>query len=201
MTAIQEFRSSIEDSMRLRTLYDHCVNALMLPGDYSDLLRMSLVYCMSALDKLVHDLVTYYMVETFASRRIATSKYKNETISLEHHATLASAGLPPPEIVFEGIVRSKIAHLSFMDPGKLADALSLIWDEDHKWQAIACSMGSDRLSVITELKNLYRRRNSIVHEIDWDPVSGAKMPIHPPDAERAECFVQNLGEAVYRLVT
>lgn len=201
MTAILAFRASIEDSMRLRTLYDHCVNGLFLPGDYSDLLRMSLIYCMSALDKLIHDLVIHNMVETFANRRIATSKYRSETISLEHHAILTGAGIPPPEIAFEGIIRSKIAHLSFMDPGKLADALSLIWDEDHKWQAIANAMSSDRLSVITELKNLYRRRNSIVHEIDWDPVTGAKMSIYPADAERAESFIRNLGEAVCQLVS
>ena len=57
MTAIQVFDESIADSMRLRALYNHCVTSLCLPGDYGDLLRMSLIYCMSALDKLVHDLV------------------------------------------------------------------------------------------------------------------------------------------------
>jgi hypothetical protein len=65
----------------------------------------------------------------------------HKTINLEHHLALASAVLPPPEIVFEGIVRSKIAHLSFMDPPKLVDALALIWNEEHKWQAIATEMG------------------------------------------------------------
>jgi|688.fasta_scaffold69262_4 hypothetical protein len=201
MTAIQTFGDSIADSMRLRELYHHCVTTLGLPGDYGDLLRMSMVYCMSALDKLLHELVVHNMVEIFANRRAATGKYKSETISLEHHLVLASASLPPPEIVFEQIVRSKIAHLSFMDPPKLVDALALIWSEEHKWQAIASEMGSNRESVITELKNLYRRRNSIVHEIDWDPVSGAKMAILPADAERAETFIKTLGEAIDRLVT
>jgi len=200
MTAIQVFDASITDSRRLRALYNHCVTTLSLPGDYGDLLRMSLIYCMSALDKLVHDLVVHNMVEIFANRRMATSKYKSEAISLEHHLALTSTLLPPPEIVFGGIVRSKIAHLSFMDPPKLADALALIWNEEHKWQAIATEMGSNREAVITELKNLYRRRNSIVHEIDWDPASGAKMPILPDDAERAESFIKMLGEAIDRLI-
>ncbi len=200
MTAIQTFGDSIADSMRLRALYHHCVTTLGLPGDHGDLLRMSLVYCMSALDKLLHELVVHNMVEIFANRKAATDKYKCETISLEHHLILASASLPPPEIVFEQIVRSKIAHLSFMDPPKLVDALALIWSEEHKWQAIASEMGSNRESVVTELKNLYRRRNSIVHEIDWDPASGAKMPILPADAERAETFIKTLGEAIDRLV-
>ena len=200
MPAIQMFDESIKDSMRLRALYNHCVNNLYLPGDYGDLLRMSLIYCMSALDKLVHDLVVHNMVEIFANRRVATTKYKSETINLEHHLALASAVLPPPEIVFEGIVKSKIAHLSFMDPPKLVDALALIWNEEHKWQAIAIEMDSNRESVITELKNLYRRRNLIVHEIDWDPASGSKMDILPDDAERAENFIKMLGEAIDRLI-
>ena len=82
MTAIQMFDESIADSMRLRALYNHCVTSLFLPGDYGDLLRMSLIYCMSALDKLVHDLVVHNMVEIFANRRVATAKYKSETINL-----------------------------------------------------------------------------------------------------------------------
>lgn len=197
---IQAFRNSISDSGNLRALYHHCVNELRLPGEYSDLLRMGFIYSLSALDKLVHDMVTHHMVEIFAGRRQPTPKYFAESISLDNQAALANSTMPPPEIVFEGIVRTKLAHQSFMDPEKLVDALSLIWAESHKWQVIATAMSRDRPQTITELRNLYKRRNAIVHETDRDPNTDLKMPILPADAERAEVFIASLGETIYRLV-
>jgi len=197
---IQTFRNSISDSEKLRALYHHCVNELKLPGEYDDLLRMGFIYCLSALDKLVHDLVIHHMVEIFSGRRPPTARYLAETISLENQATLVSATLPPPEMVFAGIVRAKFAHQSFMDPGKLAEALSLIWLEKHKWQVISDALGRDKSQIITELKNLYARRNAIVHETDRDPITGQKMQILPADAERAEEFIGALGETIFGLV-
>lgn len=197
---IVSFRSSLLDSEALRALHYHCVNDLQLPGEYGDLLRMGFVYCLSALDKLVHDVVIHNMVEIFAGRRPPTPRYLAEAINMENHVVLASSVLPPPEIVFEGIVRAKLAHQSFMDPDKLADALSLVWIESHKWQAIANAMRRDLEQVITELRNLFKRRNAIVHETDRDPNTAQKMPILPTDAERTEVFVRSLGETIYTIV-
>lgn len=197
---IESFRNSISDSEKLRALYNYCVNDLGLPGDYGDLLRMAFIYCMSALDRLMHDIVTHHMVEIFTGRRLPTPKYLAETISMANQTALAGAEMPPAEIVFQGIVRAKLAHQSFMDPEKLVDALSLIWPEPHKWQVIAIAMGRDRAQATTELRNLYKRRNAIVHETDRDPATAQKMPILPGDAERAEVFVQLLGETIFRLI-
>lgn len=197
---IQTFRNSIADSKNLRALYHHCANDLQLPGEYSDLLRMGFVYCLSALDKLIHDIVTHHMVEIFAGRRNPTPKYLAETISMQNVVDLAGPSVPPPEIIFEGIVRAKLAHQSFMDPDKLVDALSLVWAENHKWQVIATEMGRDKTQITTELRNLYKRRNAIVHETDRDPNTDEKMPLLPADAERAETFVHSLGEKIYLLI-
>jgi hypothetical protein len=197
---IETFRNSIADSEKLRVLYHHCVDDLRLPGDYCDLLRMAHIYCMSALDKLVHDMIAYYMVETFAGRRPPTSKFLAETISIDNHTCIVNSTMPPAATVFEGVVRCKLAHQSFMDPEKLAKGLGLIWAEEHKWQIIASAMGLDREGATTELRNLYRRRNAIVHETDWDPTTGEKMPFFPGDAERTETFIRSLGEALFSLV-
>lgn len=197
---IQEFLKSLEDSSQLCSLYSHCVEELKLPGEYSDLLRMSVTYCMSSLDKLIHDLVVFGMVEIYAGRRPPTSKYLNESISVQGHLELNSATVPPAEIVFSGIVKQKISHLSFLDPNKLVDALSLIWTETHKWQAISNAMGRDQSLVVTELRNIYKRRNSIVHEADIDPSTNGKMPIELTDAERIERFIKDLGVTIHSLI-
>ncbi|MCR6653556.1 MAG: hypothetical protein NVV73_19575 [Cellvibrionaceae bacterium] len=197
---IDEFRKCIADSGKLRSLHKYCTEDLRLPGEYDDLLRMSVVYCMSALDRLIHDIVIMKMVDIFAGRRQPTAKYLAEGISLADHGNLVRSSIPPPEIAFEGIVRRKLAHLSFMDPAKMADALSLVWIEEHKWQAIADAVGRDQLQVRTELRNIFQRRNAIVHETDKDPVTNQKFPLLPNDAERIEKFVSDLGEAICELV-
>lgn len=190
----------MNDSAHLRSLYGHCANELSLPGDYCDLLRMSVTYSMSALDKLIHDLVVYGMVETYVGRRQPTGKFQSEGLSIQNHIDLNGASVPPAEILFENIVRQKINHLSFLDPSKMADALSLIWNENHRWQKIADAMHRQQADVKTELRNIYKRRNSIVHEADKDPVTNSKMPMNEIDARRIEQFIRDLGNAIYRLV-
>ncbi len=197
---IQTFRESIADSTKLRSLHEHCVGELNLPGDYSDLLRTGVVYCMSALDKLVHDIVLHEMVEIFVGRRPTTPKFLAESMSLDSHLSLVNATIPPAEIVFEGIVRVKLNYQSFMDPIKLSDALSLVWLESQKWQVIAASLGSTKEQITTELRNICKRRNAIVHEADRDPSTNQKLPIYPADTQRIECFILQLGETIYRLV-
>lgn len=197
---ISSFRNSIADSKKLRFLYEYCVDELKLPGDYSDLLRMGFIYCLSALDKLIHDIVVHEMVEIYSGRRTPTQKYLAETITLDSHLALGGATVPPPEIVFEGIVRMKLSYQSFMDPSKLSDALSLIWLDDHKWKTIATEMGRDQKQITTELRNLFKRRNAIVHEADKDPCSDQKMAILPIDTERTELFIRDLGETIFRLI-
>lgn len=197
---IRQFEASLDDSKQLRYLYAHCVEGLNFPGAYCDLLRMSVTYSMSALDKLIHDLVLYGMVETYMGRRHATRKFKSEGVSIQNHLELSNASIPPSEIIFEGIVKQKIGHLSFLDPEKMADALSLIWNQDHRWREIANAMGRKEQDVKTELRNIYKRRNAIVHEADKDPVTNAKMPLPLDDAERIENFIRDLGNAIYKLV-
>ncbi|MGR9099475.1 MAG: HEPN domain-containing protein [Gammaproteobacteria bacterium] len=197
---IISFRNSLADSGNLRALYTHCVDELKLPGDYSDLLRMGFIYCLSALDKLIHDIIVHEMVEIYAGRRAPTPKYLADVITLDNHLVLRGASIPPPEIVFEGIVRIKLGHQSFMDPKRIVDALGLIWLENYKWQTIATEMGRDQEHVTTELRNLFQRRNAIVHEADKDPSSNLKLTIHPTDAERSEQFIHELGETIFRLI-
>jgi len=161
---------------------------------------MSFIYCLSALDKLIHDIIVHEMVEIYSGRRAPTPKYQAESFTYANHVSLVNAAVPPAEIVFENIVRTKLGYLSFMDPTKLADGLSLVWLESHKWKVIAGAMGRDEQQVKTELRNLFKRRNAIVHEADRDPGMFDKLPIELSDAERAQVFISQLGEAVYQLV-
>lgn len=197
---LETFRRTLDDTEQLVELYRHCQISQALPGDFSDLLRMSLVFSMSALDKLIHDVIAHEMVEIYIGRRNPTPKYLTEKLTFNELRQLTAESDEPTEILFERIVRTKFAHVSFMDPNKLADGLALVWAENDKWTAIASAMSKDRSSVTTELRNIFKRRNAIVHEADVEVASNTKLPLIVDDSVRTSSFIRLLGDTIHDLV-
>ena len=148
-------------------------------------------------DKLIHDLIKIGMLEIFLNKRPTTPKYLNEGISLEIHNKIAGATIPPGEYYFENEVVRKLSYLSFQDPDKIADGLSFIWGEPHKWQHIADTMGLDLHTAKTTLKTIIARRNQIVHEADIDMATGQKYSTDKTETETVGNFILSCGRAVY----
>lgn len=196
LNSLNLFTKNINDSSQLLALFEF--SSKNLPGmDFDDLLRAHLVYSVSAFDKLIHDLIKIGMVEVYTHNRPATPKYLNEGISLEIHGKIAGATIPPGEYYFENEVVRKLSFLSFQDPDRVADGLSFIWQEPHKWQHIADSIGVDQHTAKTTLKTIVARRNQIVHEADIDIATGQKYLIDKTETETACNFILSCGKAIY----
>ena len=173
--ALTAFNANIARARELAGLYDFLVATVTAPFDFDDILRAQIVYSVSAFDKLIHDLVRIGMVNIYAGRRPLTPKYHAENISIELHGVLASATIPPGEYLFEQAMIRKLKIMAFQDPDKVADGLSLVWNESQKWQKIALAMGIDVDSAKTKLKLIVGRRNAIVREADMDPIANSKI--------------------------
>jgi len=196
--ALSVFDSSIAEARHLTALYQYLTGTVKAPYPFDDLLRSQIVYAVSAFDKLMHDLIRIAMVSCFSGNRIKTDRYQAEQISLQLHINLVSAIIPPKEIVFEQEVIKKLARFSFQDPDKVAEGLSLIWDEKHKWTKIATAMGQQ--DARTQLKLIADRRNAIVHESDRHPITHAKTPITVAECNNVTDFVQACGRTIANLV-
>ena len=194
------FDNNIKSIKELSDLYDFLTGTLKVPFNFDDILRSKIVYGVSAFDKLMHDLVRVGMVETFSGRRLPTDKYLTYQISLESHVQITSATIPPKEYWFENSIVQKHKLLAFQDPFKVADALSLIWNEKHKWQTISGTLGMIEKDVTTRLKTIVDRRNIIVHEADINPATGIKFPITKTEAEESVGFLYNIGTTIYNCV-
>ena len=111
-------------------------------------------------------------------------------------------GIPTssPIEILEDIVVDNHKHLSFQDPEKISQVLSLIWHETHKWHRIANSLLTDENSLKIELKNIVIRRNQIVHEADVDLFTGSIQSINSTDVLNSVNFIYNLGIAIYSIV-
>ncbi|MCY7331214.1 MAG: hypothetical protein LH649_00830 [Pseudanabaena sp. CAN_BIN31] len=198
--ALNLFRTNIEESKNLTSLYDYLQSSLHSPLSFDDLLRAQIVYSVSAFDKLIHDIVRIGMVEIFTGRRQPTSKYLAESISISTYSELINATIPPQDYIFEQALFKKFKTVSYQEPTKVADGLSYVWDEKQKWQKIAAKMGIDDQTAKTRLKLIADRRNSIVHEADIDLSSNQKYSINRAECESITTFLYECGEAVVDLV-
>lgn len=194
------FIANMRDADALIGIYDYLAGTVGEAISFDDLLRSRIVYSVSAFDKLLHDLIRIGIVQTYIGSRTATPKFQNEPIPLSVAQQLSSTVTPPPEVLFEQIVRAKLKILSFQDPDKLSDGLSYIWAEPQKWQRISARVGIPDGTAKTTLRLIANRRNAIVHEADLDPITGQKISISRIESDDISDFLLNVGNAICDLV-
>ncbi len=197
--ALKLFEKNIAESSQLMGLFEY-TNKHLPSMNFDDLLRAHFVHAVSAFDKLLHDIIKIGMLEIFQEKRPATPKYLTEGISLEIHNKIQKATIPPKEFYFEAEITRKLSYMSFQEPNKVVDGLSLIWTEPHKWQNIANDMGLDISTAKKTLKTIATRRNQIVHEADINIATGKKYSIEKNETEDVANFILNCGKSIYKNV-
>lgn len=192
----RRFDESISRIRNSHSLYVHLVEDKGFDHSIvSEILRSEIVYIIAALDRLVHDLVLAGVLEIYNGLRPQTAAYGNITINFLQHQSLTTVAIPIVEL--RQIIISKHKYLAFQEPDKISNALSLIWNENHKWQRIATAMGIPMVDVNVKLKNIVIRRNQIVHESDLDLFTGVETPIVKSDVEDSVNFIEALGHEIY----
>lgn len=198
--AFDQFKDNIKYVKELDALYVHLKDTLHLPSDLTDLLRAEWVYTVSAMDKLIHELIRIGMIEAFQGRRIRTNKYLSFGVTTNTLTSILSMTVPPPEYWLEQEIIERHKKLSFQKPENISDGLSLIWDENHKWKQLAIAMGTTEGDLTTKLKTIISRRNQIVHEADLDLLSGTRSNIDKADIDDVVHFIEKLSRAIFNSV-
>ncbi|AEW00267.1 hypothetical protein A4D02_23340 [Niastella koreensis] len=203
--AFNQFNQNMRYVKELDALYGYLSTTLKLPNDLSDLLRAQWVMSVSALDKLIHEFIRIGMVEAFEGQRPRTRKYQSFGISTSTMTNIissagSSSSVYPPSYWFEQEIVQRHQHLAFQDPDKIADGLSLIWDESHKWQYLAGPMGMSQQDLVTTIKTIATRRNKIVHEADFNILTGLRNQIDKIDTDTVVPFIIRLGEEIYNAI-
>lgn len=205
LKAFEQFKSNIKAVNEMDALYHHLISDLKLPNDLSDILRSQLVYAVSALDNLIHELVKIGMLQAFINQRTKTNKFNCFSISLETYNKIQQTSqqpnilqLEPPEYFFEQEIIVKHKYLAFQEPDKIADALSFIWEEKQKWQKIALLFNRPEDDIKKNLKSIVSRRNLIVHEADIDLQTNLRNSIDETDVKEAVDFIFKLGENIFK---
>lgn len=193
------FENSIIGVNNNHSLFEHLSNDLGFDESVvSDILRFELVNLVAALDRLIHDLVLTGIIEIYSGTRSSTPSFDNFQLTLSQHITLTRSSFLINEL--SRIIINKHKYLAFQEPDKIAKAISLIWNEPHKWQKISDAFSIPEADVKITLKNIVIRRNQIVHESDIDLFSGSLLPIIKSDVEESIVFVEKLGTQIYSLL-
>lgn len=195
----RKFELLMSDTKNISSIYDYLQKCVKGPLNYDDLLRFQWVQSVSALDKLVHDLVRVGMVHIFTGRRSSTVKYRNFQVDMDWYELVNST---PDMIIpeFEKKVIKQHGYLAFEDPNKISDALSNIWDANDKWKLIADKMYEEKNTVKITLKNIVTRRNQIAHEGDYIDDFGNRQVIEKVDTDVVLNFIDKVGTAIYECV-
>ena len=199
--ALNEFQALINQTSTTKGLYSY-ISKQVAPVDASDLLRWEWVLAVSALDKYIHDVVRIGMVEEFLNRRPKTRKFNTFRIEISTYSNLCRSS--SPEIEFEKEIRRQHSFMSIQHPEKLSEALSFIWQEEHKWKVISNNMHSpiSEADLKTKLNNIVIRRDQIVHEGDCFMASlpVQQQPISETDTNDVICFITDLVHAIHVLI-
>lgn len=194
------FSDNLNRVRNLDRVYEYLSKQILDLVSFDDLLRFQIVYAVSAFDKLIHDFVRIGMVQIFSGSRTPTDKYLSETMPVRLYIDLMSATAPPREFLFEAEVVNKLKKFSFQEPDRVAEGLSYIWNEPHKWQKIAISLGKQDGEVRKRLKLIVDRRNMIVHEADIDLISKMRHPISRSECNDVTNFLDLCGRKIYELI-
>ncbi|WP_339166799.1 HEPN domain-containing protein [Paenibacillus sp. FSL R5-0341] len=193
------FQSIIEDTRNTNALYNYLENVIKPPYDYSDLLRWQWAQSVSALDKLIHDLVRVGMQESFFNSRKPTKKFLSFGLTIDVHSQMIQ-NPTTASILLEQQITHKHGFLSFQEPEKISDALSNIWEEPHKWKKISEKLNLEENFTKIQLKNISIRRNQIVHEGDYSSSLLQRQPISEQDVTEVIDFIEKIGFSIYELV-
>lgn len=199
--AKKTFNSLIEQCLPIMGLYDY-VESNKIPIDTSDLLRWQYVLAVSALDKYIHDIVITGIIEEYHGRRTETKKYQSIKISLQTAKAMGTSIDPAIELSNEIIKQN--SYLTFQDPDKISDALSYIWNEQHKWQKITSNMSTtlSAQDVVNKLKNIVIRRNQIAHQGDYvsNQVSLPRTSINKADTLDVIDFIKEIVNSIEKCI-
>ena len=222
INAIKSFNACIADINHMRAFYTYLNTHCSIPkDDLTDLLRAELVNIVSAMDRFIHEMVRIGIINSFTGSSTPTDKCKSMPLrfdTMQEVVNCISRGTPPTSIEetaeywINKAVVTLLKTMSFQKIDKIKDALSYIWDEQHKIQALINKMRYSYPSTVITINNkqkyienkidlIVNRRNQIVHEADYDISTHSKRTIEEGWLDDTISFIKEFVYSLYENIT
>lgn len=198
----QEFKDNIEQVKKIGAVYNQLVSTSpLLKDELTDLLRTQLVNSISAFDRMLHEYVRIGLLRQLQGLISLENRTKGFAIDSDSYLALISLGSSPQDLIekeriLENRIRLVLKTMTFQDPDKIKDALSFIWNEEHKWQKLSLGMGVPERDLTSQLKLYVERRNQIVHEADYDKTICKRRHMDSSVAQNCIDFIYSLARQI-----
>lgn len=160
----------------------------LLTEPAEEILRAQLVHIVSAFDCYMHDCVRICLMEIFCGTRSNENKGAFH-LSFESLVTVEKGQTKlEKQHLLESIIVKKISEDSYHSPKGVEYALSLIGIK-RVWKLLSTKLNIDPYEIRMQLALIVDRRNKIVHEADYNSVTGSKTPINSKHVESVIDFI------------
>lgn len=164
-------------------------------------LRYVWVASISALDNYVSELIVEKAVEQLSNGETLSGRMLSEGVPLSSMISIQAASPTQAIVEFRKIVQQAVRFRTFQKANDVADGLSFIWNEPHKWNKISEVLGISNKPAKYKLNSIAYRRDGIVHNADYDDISGSLKPCSHADAHEALSYVCKVVSAIDELIT
>ena len=147
-----------------------------------NILRGQVSLLLSAVDFYIHEIIKIELVNIIKKERKETASLKNCMISVKTFLEYITSPTINNQI-FEDEIIYRNSFKSFLEPDKMAEALSLI-TEKKVFKELFSKLGlSDTKELKDRIKEIFKRRNSIVHQMDYDYSTETQQTITKEEVE------------------
>lgn len=217
--AITTFNTCISDIRNMRSFYEYLRDHCNIPEDnLSDLLRSELVNLVSAMDRFLHEIVRVGIINSYLGHSTQTLKCQAIPLKFSTLMKVIECGLitspTSNEEIAEYWINKEVVEvlkkMSFQQVSKIKDALSYIWDVEHKMPLIIQKMiysfsqstDNEKQRFMQEKIDLIvARRNQIVHEADFDLATNSKQSINTIWLDDTINFIKDFVYSIYENIT
>lgn len=165
------------------------------------ILRSIVALTFSSLDRYLSEIFKYSLFKNFHGDKVATNKFKNMkiTLTLEQIISIIEGDIAESVLFIENNINSKYKRKSLISIEETINILKII-SEDNIFEEVVVSMGLTFKEAKTKMSDMYKRRNSIVHQMDYNEDEGKENPIEKIDVENILIFYKEFVGKVHTKV-
>ncbi len=201
--AIDTFKLNIDSVKQLDAIYLYLEqNNIGKTLDLSEILRAEIVLAVSALDNFISDLLLFGLVINFELRRPLNNEFAKFRLDMQTVMNILNGPSQRDKALILGdYIRKYNEGNSYQKPGNIVSTLKLLGINDL-WNKLAPILGiSNPSDVSKELEIIVWNRNKIAHEADFDHLTQSKRPRDRTTTLQAIEFIDNLGKAIFGIVS
>ena len=124
----------------------------------------------------------------------------NEAVPFATVMTLYGSNPVDATVHFHSAITLRLKYRTFQKADDVADGLAYIWDNDHKWAIISGELGLLPKTAKRKLNTIVVRRDTIVHNADYDSSSGTLLQCLDSDAAEVVSYIRQVTAAIDKLV-